>query len=705
MIRITEGTPRATGYTPAGWFSQDKNLTYSTPPKSLMAEDGGDQENPPGDTPGGPQDGGQGSGAGGGAGAAQETVAAIEEPPVSEGGEETQGTPPSSEGTPAQPGTDNNDSSEADEDSDATIRLESQDDDAHEDDGHEDNAPAPPSQGDAGGEEVVTPQPTGSVTPSGTKDKGPNPPPPGGMMGPPKDETKTTQRQVPALMAPGSDLRALSDEDVSRQVAAWKKILDDRTAVRDEQKTPTSGDKSSTDVYMPKENGTRVNKERPLGQSRKFRMHWSEMFLMNFVALYYLTTNDEPMIFKDTVKRYSFLQKFDAKWESGKDDLSAPKHLKGTHLENSRHAQGLGLVQYVQNFLEFLSQMNVAWESHAQVDLYRVFEKGLVGAALTKFQRIRRQATLADTGKSFEKDFDEFAKPYLENIKDLGRKAVNDLSDAKQHVGENVFQYWARLKELHSRAVRENSSFQELNERSLMNKWESTLTGELYGHVTAQCRLNDDSKGSSNIPDKVDHPEAYRGWVKAQESTFGPLWEQARKNERPKAYNSRAPPRNGQSARQRGWNNSRGTPGQGPYNGGRNTRNSPEAAVAEVHVANGNNKTRDNRVKAFQAKFGVGSDAKIPQTEKDRKQRVQQALQLGICLGCHQQGHISSDEICPAKNKPKGNSKEFNNKPKPRNSHARANVVAEPNYESGFQDYGYGAQDYCYGVQGTPSQK
>lgn len=53
-----------------------------------MAEDGGDQENAPGDTPGGPQDGGQGSGAGGGAGAAQETVAAIEEPPVSEGGEE-----------------------------------------------------------------------------------------------------------------------------------------------------------------------------------------------------------------------------------------------------------------------------------------------------------------------------------------------------------------------------------------------------------------------------------------------------------------------------------------------------------------------------------------------------------------------------------------------------------------------------------------
>lgn len=529
-------------------------------------------------------------------------------------------------------------------------------------------------------------------------------------MGPPKDETKIKQRQVQALRAPGSDLRALSDEDVSMQIAALQKILDDRRgqalAVSDEQKTPTSGDDSSTDVYMPKENGTHVNKERPLVQSRKFRRHWSEMFLVNFVALYYLTTNDQPMIFKDAVKRYSFLQNFDAKWETGKDDLSAPKHLKGTDLENSRHAQGLGLVQYVQNFLEFLSQMNVAWGLlGAQVDLYRVFEKGLKGAALTKFQRIRRQATLASSGKSFETDFDEFAKPYLENIKDLGRKAVNDLSDAKQHVGENVFQYWARLKELHSRAVRENSSFQELNERSLMNKWESTLTVDLYQHVTAQSRLNDDSKGSSNIPDKVDHPKAYRGWVKAQESTFGPLWEQARKNERQKAYNPRAPPRNGKGARQQGWNNSRGTPGQGPYNGGRNTRNSPEAAVAEVHVANGNNKTRDNRVKAFQAKFGVGSDAKFPQTEKDRKQRIQQALRLGICLDCHQQGHISGDEICPAKNKPKRNSKEFNNKPKSRNSHARANVVAEPNYESGFQDYGYGVQDYGYGVQGTPSQK
>ena len=201
MIRITEGTPRATGYTPAGWFSQDKNLTYSTPPKSLMAEDGGDQENAPGDTPGGPQDGGQGSGAGGGAGAAQETVAAIEEPPDDEGGEETQGTPPSSEGTPAQPGADNDDSTEADEDSDATIRLESEDDDAHEDDGHEDNAPAPPSQGDAGGEEVVTPQPTGSVTPSGTEDKDPTPPPPPGG----DDGTPQGRDQDHAAAGPGAD--------------------------------------------------------------------------------------------------------------------------------------------------------------------------------------------------------------------------------------------------------------------------------------------------------------------------------------------------------------------------------------------------------------------------------------------------------------------------------------------------------------------
>ena len=140
-----------------------------------MAEDAGGKENAPGGTPGGSQDGGQGGGAGGDAGAAQETAAAIEEPPEHVGGEETQGsTPPSSEGTPAPPGEDKDDTDSA------TEVLEPKDNDALEDDGHEDNAPAPPSQGDAGGEEVVTPQPTGSVTPSGTKDKGPPPPPRGG---------------------------------------------------------------------------------------------------------------------------------------------------------------------------------------------------------------------------------------------------------------------------------------------------------------------------------------------------------------------------------------------------------------------------------------------------------------------------------------------------------------------------------------------
>ena len=165
-----------------------------------MAEDAAGGQNSPGDTPGGLQDGGQDGGAGGDAGAAQETVAAIEEPLIGGGGEETQGTPPSSEGTPAQPGEDDNDSTEADEDSDATEKLESQDNDAQEDDGHEDNAPAPPSQGDAGGKDVVTPPPTGGVTFSGTKDEDATPPPRGGMKGPPKDKTKATPWQSRTTM-------------------------------------------------------------------------------------------------------------------------------------------------------------------------------------------------------------------------------------------------------------------------------------------------------------------------------------------------------------------------------------------------------------------------------------------------------------------------------------------------------------------------
>ena len=137
-----------------------------------MAEDAGGKENAPGGTPGGSQDGGQGGGAGGDAGAAQETAAAIEEPPEHVGGEETQGsTPPSSEGTPAPPGEDKDDTDSA------TEVLEPKDDDALEDDGHEDNAPAAPAQGDAaGGEDGVTPPSTGGVTFSGTEDQDPIPP-------------------------------------------------------------------------------------------------------------------------------------------------------------------------------------------------------------------------------------------------------------------------------------------------------------------------------------------------------------------------------------------------------------------------------------------------------------------------------------------------------------------------------------------------
>ena len=170
-------------------------------------------------------------------------------------------------------------------------------------------------------------------------------------------------------------------------------------------------------------------------------------------------------------------------------------------------------------------------------------------------------------------------------------------------------------------------------------------------------------------------------------------------------YNPRAQPRNGQGARQRGWNTNRGTPGQVPRNGGRNNRNSPVPAVAQVNVANADNRDRDNRVKAFQARFGVfPGEPIIPKKDKDRKHRVEQAKRIGVCLGCHQHGHISTDPQCPAKGNSSWHADKFYNGAKPGNAHARANVVAGPDYDGGFQDYGYGAQDYGYGVQGTPSQ-
>ena len=165
-----------------------------------MAEDAGGEQNAPGGTSGGARGGGRGGGAGGGAGAAQETAAAVEEPPEHAGGEEIQGTnPPSSEGTPAQ--------SEEDKDatdSGATEVLESKDDGARQDEGPQDNAPAAaPGQGVAGGgQDGVTPPSTGGITFSGTGDQDPIPPL-GGMKGPPKDKTKATQRQSRALRVPG----------------------------------------------------------------------------------------------------------------------------------------------------------------------------------------------------------------------------------------------------------------------------------------------------------------------------------------------------------------------------------------------------------------------------------------------------------------------------------------------------------------------
>ena len=265
-----------------------------------MAEDAGGKENAPGGTPGGSQDGGQGGGAGGDAGAAQETAAAIEEPPEHVGGEETQGsTPPSSEGTPAPPGEDKDDTDSA------TEVLEPKDDDALEDDGHEDNAPAAPAQGDAaGGEDGVTPPSTGGVTFSGTEDQDPIPPLEG-TMGLPKDKTKATQWQGRAQRVPGGpkvpqgaqDYDAMTLDEVEKIIANYpldaekgkeaqealaKKRLE--LEQRDEQTPPSWDDDSSSDVYMPKENGTRGNKKKPLGRSRSHRKHWSEMDLMDFQA-------------------------------------------------------------------------------------------------------------------------------------------------------------------------------------------------------------------------------------------------------------------------------------------------------------------------------------------------------------------------------------------------------------------------------------
>ena len=670
-----------------------------------MAEDAAGGQNSPGDTPGGLQDGGQDGGAGGDAGAAQETVAAMEEPLIGGGEEETQGTPPSSEGTPAQPGEDDNDSTEADKDSDATEKLESQDND-----GHEDNAPAPPSQGDAGSEDVVTPPATGGVTFSGTKDEDATPPPRGGMRGPLKDKAKATQQQGRALT--GSDEWKTSEDrkdssprtvkELDMQIAALNK--EKALALRDEQSPPTWDDNSSADVFMPKENGTHANKEKPLVQSRNDRKHWSQMTLMDFVKEYYPRTDEEPMVFKDQGKKHSFFTNFRVKWVSGGEDLSVQD-------EDGKHAQGKDLVDYIQEFMEYLARLNMPWERLLDTDLYLIFEQGLMGKARSKWKKIRGRRGPVDMRRTFEEDFGEFTSQYLLSIRDLGRKAVKELMNAEQREGEDSFQYWARLKDLLSSVTRENSSFQEWNESDLMGKWVSSLSWNLYEHVTHQRRLNEDNAGYANIPDMKVHPEAFRGWVRAQEATFAAVWAPVRKRENRvvdgvRRQGPRQPRQQGQRGpRQQGFYNNRGPAGQGSHKGGRNNGSSPFAAVAQVNAVNGDNRNRDNRVKNFQERFGVFPGAPIiPKTEKDRKQRVQHAKKIGVCLGCHQQGHISSDPQCPAKNDTRWHSGKFYNKPQPGNvAHVRANVVAEPDYNGGFQDYGDGAQDYGYGVQGAPS--
>ena len=191
-----------------------------------MAEDADGGRNAPGGASGGAQGGGQGGGAGGGAGAAQETAAAVEEPPEHAGGEEIQGTnPPSSEVTPAQ-----SEENKDDTDSGATEVLESKDDGAREEEGPQDNAPAAaPGQGVAGGgQDGVIPPSTGGITFSGTEDQDPIPPL-GGMKGPPKDKTKATQRQGRALRVPGGpklshcvealDFDAMTDDEAKKMPA------------------------------------------------------------------------------------------------------------------------------------------------------------------------------------------------------------------------------------------------------------------------------------------------------------------------------------------------------------------------------------------------------------------------------------------------------------------------------------------------------
>ena len=455
----------------------------------------------------------------------------------------------------------------------------------------------------------------------------------------------------------------------------------------DEPAPPSTEDDKSKDVFMPTSNGAhhdgaptevtpnggaqanpqvnaRGGPARPTAGKKK---KLSEMKLRDFVLSFKRGAQEGDRLKLDTYSDiHRFYGGFRATWTC---DVGV-----GREGHKDRHEAGRALVDYVQEFIEYMDLLNCPWDQLGDRDLEQVFSRGLRGSAKRRWQDVTRQAPLLGSQRTFEANFNDFCAGHLLEIKDEGWWATTRLLTAKQEAfrGETAGQYWARLGMSHARAARESVHFKPWDESKMMAHWETTLEPSL-----SNLLLNLRDLGGA-LPDAQADPADYRRWVDAQERihfrgrlTSGRIGNQDRRQRvQVNAPGGKAPMghkpfgRNGQPKGRHPGSNPRrnnGSPPRAPGAAppGPRPMGAPPGLQAHVNAVTpdhagptkgGSQAGRADRVKKFQARWGVyPKEPRLPQSAREGRERVKMAQQLGICLGCHQEGHIAKDPNCPAK--------------------------------------------------------
>jgi len=359
-------------------------------------------------------------------------------------------------------------------------------------------------------------------------EEGVTPIPDGTQPAAPQPRITGAQRRVtthgPALRVPVTNARAeqvvlsMTEKDlqdlVSRSVLSALKSQNEATTEHDLQQesevpslyvlTSEGGQNvEAPAVEVPPTGG--VTPPTPFGSSsgKTARKKLSEMDLQDCVRAYKRVVSSGGAVTLDTYSDYDlFYGGFQAWWSCG----------IGTGKGHHRNAneRGRALLDYVQDFIEYMGLLNCPWEKLEDADLEQVFSRGLRGHARRQWRDVTRQVPRRGSERTFEMNFNDFCAGYLLEIQDEGWLATKNLLSARQYPsGESVLQYWARLLMLHTKAVRENATFEAWDESKMMAHWESTLELKL-GNLLPSLK-----EATVNVP---TDPEAYRKWVKLQES-------------------------------------------------------------------------------------------------------------------------------------------------------------------------------------------